>query len=175
MLRHAIAVFLATISTAVAAQERFPSIDGETAAGREVSVPGASNGGFTVIGLAYGKGAQPLLEEWFEPAYLRFIAHHGLFAGTYACAVYFVPVFVGVNKAAYEPSMRRFRESAEPEIVDHVIFFNGAFDAIRQDLDLKDPDIPYFYVLDGDGRILHGASGAFSEEKLDAMEAVMLD
>lgn len=175
MLPHAIAVLLATFTAAVAAQDRFPTIDGETAAGRELSVPGASNGGFTVIGLAYGKGAQPLLEEWFEPAYLRFIAHHGLFAGTHACAVYFVPAFVGVNKAAYEPSMRRFRESAEPEIVDHVVFFKGEFDPIQQQLGLKRADIPYFYVLDGEGRILHQTSGAFSDEKLEAMEAVMME
>lgn len=167
-----IAVVVALIGSA---QEVFPTIVGERADGKQLRIPVSNGRDFIVIGLAYGKAAQPLLEAWYEPAYLRFIAKHGLFAGTYSCDAFFVPVFVGVNKAAYEPSMRQFRQSAEPEIVDHVIFFKGEFDPIQQALGLKRSDIPYFFVLDAQGRILHRTEGAFSDDKLDAMEAVMME
>ena len=75
--------------------------------------------------MAYGQKAQPLLEDWYEPAYLRFVAKHGLFAGLYDVRVFFVPLFVGANKAAYEPSLAKFRRSASPEVVDLV------FDGLR--------------------------------------------
>lgn len=171
---------LLTIAAVVAglsatAQSTFPSLTGETADGKKISLPSDQSGGYTVIGLAYGRGAGPLLEEWYEPAYLRFIAKHGLFATSYECAVYFIPVFVGANKVAYGPSIKKFRDSAEPEIVDHVVFFNGEFDAARQQLGLDRDNIPYFFVLDGQGRIIHRTEGAFSDEKLDAIEEVMME
>ncbi|MBK7483042.1 MAG: hypothetical protein IPI72_09915 [Flavobacteriales bacterium] len=43
----------------------------------------------------------------------------------YEAEVYFVPLFVGVNKAAYEPSMKKFRKSAEPAIVDRMVSSQG--------------------------------------------------
>ena len=127
------------------------------------------------MALAFGKGAEPVLEEWMEPAYLRFVARHGLFAGTYQCTTWFVPVFVGLNKAAYEPSMKKLRKSAEPELVEHVLFFKGEFDTIQAQLGLHRSDIPYFFVLDPEGHIIHRTEGAFSEDKLDEIEGVMME
>ncbi len=172
--------YRATLVTAVVlwlgplmAQTTFPNIHGETAEGKSIDLPGHGKE-FTILGLAYSAKAQPALEEWFEPAYLRFVAKHGLFAGAYQCDVYFVPLFTGLNKAAYEPSMRKFRKSAEPEILDHVIFSKDDLEPLRTALALKDKDTPYFFILDRDGRVLHRTEGRFTEEKLEAMEEVLL-
>lgn len=155
-------------------QQAFPTLQGETPGGRAVTLPPASPKGYTIIGLAYSQKAQPALEEWFEPAYLRFVARHGLFAGTYRCDVFFVPLFTGLNKAAYEPSMRKFRKGASPEIVDHVVFSKADIDPLKAELGLAEKDVPYFFVLDREGRIVHRAQGGFTEEKLEAMEEVLL-
>lgn len=168
-----VVLFSSLVLAPSAGEERFPSMTGETASGKAVTIP-AAGGKPTVLALAYGKGAQKELEEWYEPAYLRFIAKHGLMASAYDCDVWFVPVFVGMNKAAYDPTMNRFRKSAEPEIVDHVLFFKGEFDAIREQLGLKRNDTPYFFVLDAEGRIIHRTEGAFSDDKLEAMEEALL-
>jgi hypothetical protein len=128
-----------------------------------------------VIGLAYSQKASPLLEEWYEPAYLRFIAKHGLMAGSYEADVFFVPLFVGVNKAAYEGSLNKFRKSADPEIVDHVLFSKADIEPLKEALGLNDKDIPYFFVLDAEGRIVHREQGAFTDEKLESIEEVLLD
>ena len=157
------------------AQAPFPIMDGETANDRRVTVPDLGSGRCTLIGMAFGKAAAPLLEEWYEPAYLRFVAKHGLFASSLDCDVYFVPVFVGVNKAAYGATIRKFKKSAEPEIVDHVIFYNGSFDEIRTQLALDLDNIPYFFVLDPGGRIIHRSDGKFTDEKLEAIEEVLLE
>lgn len=174
-MKGVLAIVTLLIGLPVAAQEAtFPQLSGETADGRAVRIPGLSGGGHTVIGIAYGKKAQPLLEEWYEPAYLRFVARHGLFASAHDAQVYFVPLFVGLNKAAYEPSLKRFRKSASPEIVDHVVFSREDLDRAGS-LGMKDPTIPYFFVVNGEGRIVHRTQGAYTPEKLDALEEVLLE
>jgi hypothetical protein len=64
-------------------QERFPDLSGETVEGARIVLPQANASPFTIVGLAYGQKAGPLLEEWYGPAYLRFVAKHGLFAAAY--------------------------------------------------------------------------------------------
>ncbi|MCB0765270.1 MAG: hypothetical protein KDB84_11225, partial [Flavobacteriales bacterium] len=142
--------------------QTFPHLAGETANGAAVDLPNATAKAYTVIGIAYSKKASPLLEEWYEPAYLRFVAKHGLFAGAYDADVYFVPLFVGLNKAAYDPSLKRFRKSASPEIVAHVVFSKDDLDPLKETLEMEDSDIPYFFVLDANGVIVHRTRGAFT-------------
>ncbi len=170
-------IFLSLVLSTVSmgfAQQPFPAIEGETAQGNAVTLPLSTAKEYTLVGMAYSQKAQPMLEEWFEPAYLRFIAKHGLFAGAYDVDVFFVPLFVGLNKAAYEPSIKKFRKSAEPEIVDHVVFSKAELDPLKTALGMTDKDIPYFFLLDRQGRIVHRTQGAFTDEKLEAIEDILL-
>jgi hypothetical protein len=176
VIRLAVVLLALSIFNTLAAQGgKFPSLEGETVNGERVTLPISGGKPHTLVGIAFSQKASPLLEEWYEPAYLRFVAKHGLFAGAYDAHVYFVPLFVGVNKTAYDPSMRKFRKSASPEIVDHVLFSKAEFDPLREALDLDDKNVPYFFVLDGQGRIIHRSKGRYSVDKLDAMEEVLLD
>ncbi len=154
--------------------QSFPAIEGETAAGRQVALTASPDRAFTIIGLAYSAKAQPLLEDWYEPAYLRFVAKHGLFAAAYDCQVYFAPLFTGSNKVAYEPTIKKFRKGATPEVIDHVIFCKVEIDGLKKALGLTEKDIPYFFVLDRSGKVVYRTQGAFSEEKLEEMENVLL-
>jgi len=162
------------LSIALTAQNTFPTLTGETASGKTITLP-VKGKPWTVIGLAYSQKAGPILEEWYEPAYLRFIAKHGLMAGSYEADVYFVPLFVGLNKTAYESSLNKFRKSADPEIVDHVLFSKTDVEPLKEALGLTEKDIPYFFVLDAGGRIVHREKGAFTDEKLETIEEVLLD
>lgn len=173
-LRLSLGLSVLLLAFQATAQTPFPTLSGETADGASVELPAANAKGWTVIGIAYGKQAGPILEEWYEPIYLRFVAQHGLMAGAYKANAYFVPLFVGMNKSAYEPSMKKFRKSADPAIVDHVVFTKDNAEALIDQLDMKDKGTPYFFVLDKDGRIVHRSQGAFSDAKLEAMEEVML-
>ena len=82
-------LLFATLAQAllIHSQDPFPNLSGETATGASITLP-VKGKGWTVIGLAYGQKAGPLLEDWYEPAYLRFIAKHGLMAGSYDADVY---------------------------------------------------------------------------------------
>ena len=164
---------LVIAALAIGQSGQFPNLTGETVAGEQVTLPRDADHQWTLVGIAFSKKAQPLLEEWYEPAYLRYVAKHGLFAGAYDAGVYFVPLFVGLNKAAYDPGMNKFRKSASPEIVDHVLFSKEDLDDLQDALDMSDKDSPYFFVFDRSGRIVHRTKGSFSEAKLDAIEEVL--
>lgn len=174
MIRLPALAVMAVLPLITRAQERFPGMKGELADGRTVELPGHSAADFVLIAVAAGQRAQPALEGWYEPAYLRFVAKHGLFAGAYSVEVFFVPLFTGANKAAYEPSLKRFRKSAAPEVADRVVFVKEDADEFQRTLALKDRDRPYFFVVDKEGRILHRTEGEFSDDKLEAIEEVLL-
>ena len=42
---------------------------------------------------------------------------------------------------------------------------------LKETLKAKDEKIPYFYVLEDNGKIIEVVSGAFKEEKMDKLEA----
>lgn len=172
-MRSTVTILLLILSGASRAQS-FPTLSGELANGTAVELPGAPRTPRIVIALAYGQKAQADLEAWYEPAYLRFVAKHGLFANAYSTELYFVPLFTGANKAAYEPSMKRFRKSATPETADRVVFVRTELETVRDALGLKDKDIPYFFVVDREGRIVHREQGAFTDDKLDAIEEALM-
>lgn len=167
-------IFSLSISVPLFAQPVMPTISGETTDGNEVVLPQLGTERYTIVALAYGKKASPLLEEWYAPAYTRFVAKHGLFAGSYDVDLWFVPMFVGADKLAYGPSMKRLRKEVDPEVAARVLFFKGDASAVIQALALDNKDIPYFIVLDPEGRIIHRAQGAFDLSKLDEMEASMI-
>lgn len=153
----------------------FPPLKGETVKGEEVVLPNVQGAKWTLVGIAYSTKASPVLEEWYEPAYLRFVAKHGLFAEAYDVDVYFVPLFVGLNKTAYEPSMRKFRKTASPEIVDHVLFSKDELAPLQEALDMRGKDTPYFFLLDRSGHVVHRTEGAYSDAKLEVMEDFLMD
>ena len=156
------------------AQAQFPALNGETTDGTEVRLPANPNGSWTIVAVASGKKAQTLLEEWFAPAYNRFVMKSGLFAASYNAELYLVPVFTGLDKAAYGPSMNALRRNVDADVARRVVFFNGDADALLQALDIKDKDVPYFFTVDPTGTIVHRESGKFDVDKLDALEEPML-
>lgn len=167
--------FLFLMLHAQAQVKDFPPLVGETANGAATELPNSAGAKWTLIGIAYSQKASPVLEEWYEPAYLRFVAKHGLFAGEYDVDVYFVPLFAGLNKAAYEPSMKKFRKSASPEIIDHVLFSKADLDPLKEALEMNEKDTPYFFLVDRSGHIVHRTQGSFTEEKLEAIEDLLMD
>jgi len=172
-MRNALSLMFLLLSSGLRAQT-FPTLTGELVSGAVVELPGKPKTPLIVIALAYSQKAQAELEAWYEPAFLRFVAKHGLFANAYRTELYFVPLFTGANKAAYEPSMKRFRKSATPETADRVVFVRTGLELVRDALGLHDKDIPYFFVVDAQGRIVHREQGRFTEDKLDAIEQALI-
>lgn len=167
------------VNTMVLAQvgQVFPDLTAETATNKSVKIPHDTNGKYTLLGLAYSKKSEDDLNSWFSPVYNKFIRDSkdaGIFAAfTYDVNVYFIPMFSGVKAAGVGVAKKKVLKNVEPEIQPHILFFKGNIKPYKESLDFERKDIPYFFVLDKDGKIVHATSGKFTEKKLDAVEEVV--
>jgi len=149
------------------------NITGETVEGRSISLPMASAGKHCIIAVAASSKAQPMLEAWLEPAYNRLVAKYGLMVSDVECDLWLVPVFTGMNKAAYGPMMEQLKVQADPEIASRVVFVKDDSAALLDALGVKDRDEPWFFVIGPDGARKHTEHGAYDVDKLDALEEAL--
>ena len=150
----------------------FPSMTAETVEDKKVELPSSVKGKYTLIGLAYSKKSESELNTWFQPVFGKFIQKtNGLFSGfSYDVNVYFVPMFTGVNAAATGTDKRKAAKNIDPQLLPYVLFYKGELKTYKEALDFEKKDIPYFFVLDPDGKIVYATSGKYSADKMEAIE-----
>ncbi|MEX2234999.1 MAG: hypothetical protein WD824_22745 [Cyclobacteriaceae bacterium] len=150
----------------------FPSMTAETVDDKKVMLPESGQGKFTLIGLAYSKKSEDELNSWFQPVFGKFIQKtNGLFSGfSYDVNVYFVPMFTGVNAAATGTAKRKAAKNIDPQLLPYVLFYKGELKTYKEALDFEKKDIPYFFVLDPQGKIVYATSGKYDEAKMEAIE-----
>jgi hypothetical protein len=153
----------------------FPAMEAQTAEDKVVKLPQDVQGKYTLLGLAYSKKSEDELNSWFEPVFSKFIQKtKGLMAGMgYDVNVYFVPMFTGINAAATGTAKKKAIKNVDPQLLPYILFYKGELKSYKEALDFERRDIPYFFVLDPNGKILYATSGAYSETKMDAVEAVI--
>lgn len=150
----------------------FPSMTAETVEDKKIDLPANASGKYTLIGLAYSKKSEDELNSWFQPVFAKFIQKsNGLFSGfSYDVNVYFVPMFTGVNAAATGTAKRKAMKNIDPQLLPYVLFYKGELKTYKNALDFEKKDIPYFFVLDPQGKIVYATSGKYSEGKMEAIE-----
>src|ERR1041384_6006125 len=151
----------------------FHDMEAETVEDKKVSLPRDVKGKYTLLGLAYSKKSEDELNSWFNPVFSKFIqkANGGLMAGMgYDVNVYFVPMFTGVNAAATGTAKKKAIKNVDPQLLPYILFYKGELKTYKEALDFEKKDIPYFFVLDPEGKIVYATSGKYSEEKMDAVE-----
>ncbi|MBL7848071.1 MAG: hypothetical protein JNL40_11420 [Cyclobacteriaceae bacterium] len=153
----------------------FPDMKAETVDDKQVTLPADVKGKFTLLGLAYSKKSEDELRTWFEPVFSKFVQKaEGLLAGMgYDVNVYFIPMFTGINAAAEGTAKRKAMKNLDPQLFPYILFYKGELKPYKEALDFERRDIPYFFVLNAEGKIVYATSGAFSDKKLDAIEDVI--
>lgn len=150
----------------------FPELKAETVEDKVVKLPEDVAGKYTLIGMAYSKKSEDELNSWFQPVFQKFIQKSkGLMAGfTYDVNVYFVPMFTGVNAAATGTAKKKAAKNIDPQLLPYVLFYRGELKTYKEALDFEKRDIPYFFVLDPQGKIVYATSGKYTEDKMDEVE-----
>jgi hypothetical protein len=153
----------------------FPEMVAETVEDKKVTLPTDVKGKFTLIGLAYSKKSEDDLQTWFVPVFEKFVQKaEGLLAGMgYDVNVYFVPMFTGINAAAQGTAKRKAMKNLDPQLFPYILFYKGELKKYKEELDFEKRDIPYFFVLNKEGKIVYATSGAFTTAKMDAIEEVI--
>ena len=175
LLTLVISVFSITILQAQVIGKQFPSMEAGTVEDKKVLLPQQTIGKYTLLGLAYSKKSEDELNSWFSPVFGKFIQKTtGLMSGMgYDVNVYFVPMFTGVNAAATGTAKRKALKNVDSQLLPYILFYKGELKPYKEALDFEKRDIPYFFVLDPAGKIIYATSGAYTEEKLDAVEEVI--
>ncbi|MBS1505018.1 MAG: hypothetical protein JSS79_00110 [Bacteroidetes bacterium] len=155
--------------------KQFPDMTAETVEDKKVNLPLDVKGKYTLIGLAYSKKSEDELNSWFGPVYSTFIEKQtGMMQSiSYDVNVYFVPMFTGVNAAATGTAKRKAMKNVDPKLLPYILFYKGELRKYKDELDFERRDIPYFFVLDPDGKIVFATEGRFSDAKMESIEAVI--
>lgn len=160
------------ISNAQVVGKMFPDLEAENVDDKKVKLPGDVKGKYTLIGMAYSKKSEDELNSWFNPVFQKFIQKSkGLLEGfTYDVNVYFVPMFTGVNAAATGTAKKKAIKNVDPQLLPYILFYRGELKKYKEELDFEKRDIPYFFVLDPQGKIVYATSGKYTTEKMDEVE-----
>lgn len=153
----------------------FPAMEAETVDDKKIALPTDVSGKYTLLGLAYSKKSEDELNSWFQPVFAKFIQKNkGLFeAFGYDVNVYFVPMFTGVNAAATGTAKKKAVKNIDPNLLPYILFYRGELKPYKEALDFEKKDIPYFFVLDSQGKIVYATSGKYSAKKMDEIEEVL--
>jgi hypothetical protein len=169
-----LSIFCFAVGSALAqvVGKTFPALTAETVEDKKVTLPDEVKGKYTLIGMAYSKKSEDELNSWFEPVFEKFIQKSkGLMSGfMYDVNVYFIPMFTGVNAAATGTAKRKAAKNIDPQLLPYILFYKGELKTYKEALAFEKKDIPYFFVLDPQGKIVYATSGAYSEDKMDAVE-----
>jgi predicted transcriptional regulator len=82
-------------------------------------------------------------------------------------------MFTGVNAAATGTAKRKAMKNVDPQLLPYILFYKGELKTYKEALDFEKKDIPYFFVLDKDGKIVYATSGKYTSAKLDKVEEVL--
>jgi len=170
---------LHSFSKAQVIGNKFPHMETSTAAGNEILLPKDTNGKFTLLGLAFSKKSEDDLNSWMEPIFWKFINKpegkmNQLFGSQqYDVNAYFVPMFTGIKTAATNAAKKKAAKKLDPRLIPSILFYKGKLKPIKEALDFQQKDIPYFFVLDKEGKIVYATSGEYSEEKMNQIEEII--
>ncbi len=164
-----IALFL-SLSFFAQVKGTFPTLAGHTLEGTSITLPLAGTKKFTIIGLCFKRSAEENLKTWIQPMYDTFVAKakgtdYFDVANYYDVNYYFIPLISGFKKAAAD-----FKAATQKDLWKNVIDCDTDIKVLKEQLKPADENIPYFYVLDTNGKIIEVVSGKFTEDKMDKIQ-----
>ncbi|MEM6641699.1 MAG: hypothetical protein AAF616_01865 [Bacteroidota bacterium] len=159
---------------------QFPAMEAESLTNKMVNLPADISGKHSLVGLAYSKKAEGDLKGWFEPIYNQFIYKNpnpGPFDFSFDVNTYFIPMFTGAKRPAYKKVMNKMKKTISDRLQPNVLFYKGTINQYKDALNFDGNDVPYFYVLDPNGKVVYATYGRYSTKKMqeitDAVEGAM--
>lgn len=149
----------------------FPVINGSTL-DEKASVLPVKNGKFSVIAIAFHRDAETDLKKWLNPLFQTFIkddkeSSKGIdVADVYDVNFMFVPVIAGFKRFAEE-----FKKDTDARFWKYIMDTEKAdMKGLQAALGITDNKIPYFFIVNAEGKIVAVESGKFLQSKIDKLE-----
>lgn len=156
--------------------EAFPALTAESLNEDILTIPQDTRGKYTLVALASSEKAEESLSTWYEPVYNHFIAKTGMFDDEFDVNVYFVALFSEGQKIGKNKVMKSMKkESESDELFSHVLFFEGDVNFFQNALKMRKESFPYIYLVDPQGEVAYATSGFFDQDKMDAIDDILID
>jgi hypothetical protein len=148
----------------------FPQIKGVLLDEKPITVP-VKNGKYTVIAIAYHRNAEDALKKWLNPLYDTFIrkekgSTNFDIAEVYDVNFVFIPMISGFKKISED-----FKKGTDKEFWAYIMDTEKTdIKELQKQLGAGDNKIPYFYIVDKEGKIVQMESGNFNNAKMEKLE-----
>lgn len=147
----------------------FPAVKGITLDDKNMVLP-VKNNKYSVIAIAFHRGAEEDLKKWLNPLYDNFMKKEsgGNFdmAEIYDVNFIFIPMISGFKKIADD-----FKKGTDKEFWKYIMDTEKTdVKELQKQIGVTDNKIPYFFVVDKEGKIVEMQSGKFSEGKMEKLE-----
>lgn len=170
-MKNILFVLLIILAYSLNAQKgkSFPSVVGTTLDDKAATLP-FKNGKFSIVAIAFSRDAEDDLKKWLNPLYENFMKKEktGNFdmAELYDVNFVFVPMISGFKKIAQD-----FKKGTDKEFWPHIMDTEKTdVKELQAQLGVQDNKIPYFFVVDKEGKIVETVNGKFSDDKLEKLE-----
>jgi len=170
-MRKILFVCLAILSLNIFAQKgkMFPLVTGTTLDDKLTSVP-MKNGKYSIVAIAFSRDAEDDLKKWLNLLYDNFMKKEktGNFdmAELYDVNFVFIPMISGFKKIAQD-----FKKGTDKEFWPHIMDTEKTdVKELQKQLGVEDNKIPYFFVVNKEGKIVEALNGKFTDEKLEKLE-----
>jgi len=160
------------LSVSVLAQKgkSFPAIKGVSLDDKPMELP-IKNGKQTIVAIAFHRGAEEELKKWLNPLYYTFMKKPDKknsfdVADVYDVNFVFVPMISGFKKIAED-----FKKGTQKEFWPYIMDTEKTdIKGLQKELEVNDNKIPWFFVLDKNGKIIEFVKGDYKENKVDKLE-----
>jgi hypothetical protein len=170
----AIFLTIATIASLSLAEapvgELFPDMRAESLNDKTISLPTQTKGKCTIVCLSYSEEAETDLKTWYEPTYDKFIAKTGMMDAAYDIGLYFIPMFTDSKTSLLPMVRKRMKAEIQADIQPHILLYKGELEPYKTKLKMADKKKPYIFLLDKTGKIIYSTYGAYTEDKMDAID-----
>jgi hypothetical protein len=155
--------------------KQYPSMSGQSLLNKTVNLP--QKGKVSLVALAYSQKSEEYLKNWRKPLFDLFIQAPGtnLFEfDPYDANIKFVVLLTGANKLGAKKVFTALEENVQPHWQEHIVVVKGKTLNDYEVLDLGkskgEREIPYFFLMDKNGKIVYATSGAYTSQKQKELE-----
>ncbi len=135
---------------------KFPKIKGKSLSGKEVTLPEDMEGEVILVGVAFKREAQEMLDSWVE--YFDILCEGKK-------DIYELPIIEGSLWKIFSSFIDRGMKSGiSEEMHDKVVTHYGDASEVKEKLEIEDDDLGYVFLLAENGRILFKGEGHADEE-----------
>jgi len=144
---------------------QFPNLTGKTLSDKTINIPTDTKGKYTIICISHSQKSSEAIKNWMQPMYTAFLDD-----SEYDTYIYFIGMIAGIKELMGSTIEKKMKETIDPELQPYVLLYRGNVGDYKQSLSMPDKESPYFFVLDKQGKIVYKTSGAYTDDKLDAIE-----